>query len=125
MISKMETKILDDLVYCPDSGAFLWRKSGKLAGSKTSEGYISIKVCGKAIFAHRIAWFILNKSWPVNFIDHINGDRSNNRIENLRECTHKQNHENRNISKPRLGKKKHLNILACIGLQEIKSGLLR
>lgn len=45
-------------------------------------------------FAHRLAWLIYYGTWPKDQIDHIDGDRSNNRIANLREATHDENCEN-------------------------------
>ena len=49
--------------------------------------------------AHRLAWLFHYGEWPENHIDHINGDRSDNRICNLREATVKQNGENRKLHK--------------------------
>lgn len=59
------------------------------------KGYKHGRVLRKNFKAHRVAWVIHNGYWPVEFIDHINGDRSDNRICNLREATHSQNARNR------------------------------
>ncbi len=70
-------------------------KAGQVAGSKNGQGYIEIKVDGKSIGAHRIAWMLYYKENPPEFIDHINRDPSDNRISNLRAATKSQNGANR------------------------------
>nr|WP_175479900.1 HNH endonuclease signature motif containing protein [Paracoccus homiensis] len=44
--------------------------------------------------AHRVAWAVIHGRWPNGEIDHINGDRSDNRLANLREVTKRENHRN-------------------------------
>lgn len=70
--------------------------AGSLAGSLREDGYIGIFINGKYFFAHRIIWEMFNQEIPASMvIDHIDGIRNNNRIENLRVCTFQQNHFNR------------------------------
>lgn len=67
--------------------------------SKTSHGHLVTSAGGiDGILAHRIAWVITHNSLPVNHIDHIDGNPRNNKIENLRDVTHKINHRNRKMS---------------------------
>lgn len=66
-------------------------KVGERAGSKDANGYIRIKVDGVLLGAHRIIWAMHKGYWPSIFLDHINGIRDDNRIENLREATMAQN----------------------------------
>lgn len=89
------------LHYNPDTGAFTWIKSnsprtvsGILAGNKHYEGYIRISLNNKDYLAHRLAWLYMFGSMPKNQIDHINGNRGDNRISNLRESSRHQNQGN-------------------------------
>lgn len=84
-----------------ESGLLFWKQKpciavniGEIAGHKDSLGYVIIGFKGKLVKAHRLIWKMLKGYWPEN-IDHINGMRSDNRIENLRECTQQENCRNR------------------------------
>lgn len=56
-------------------------------GSYDKDGYLIIKIKGKQYKAHRIVFALVHGRFPDGEIDHINGVRDDNRIENLRECT--------------------------------------
>lgn len=82
------------LSYNPETGEFHWANPprGVLKGSKAGvvdrgSGYIKIGFCGRTYPAHRLAWFYMHGCWP-EVIDHVDRDRSNNRISNLRDCDH-------------------------------------
>lgn len=109
------------LDYNPDTGDLTWkhrdrwmlptepklkqwnaRFAGKVAGSAHGLGYtqICIKIYDKAykVLAHRLAWYIHTGEIPVE-IDHINGNRSDNRIVNLRPSNDAENAKNKAIAK--------------------------
>ncbi|HGN9324257.1 TPA: HNH endonuclease signature motif containing protein [Klebsiella pneumoniae] len=71
-------------------------KSGSVCGYKRKDGYIRVKVDGALVMAHRIVWKMLHGDEP-SFIDHINGDRSDNRPKNLRAVTSSDNKSNETL----------------------------
>lgn len=96
-------EINKDLSYCSKSGNFKWKrhmggrspKCGQVAGTGHISGYIQIGYKNNLYLAHRLAWLLFYKKWPEKRLDHINGNKKDNRICNLRECTHSQNLLNR------------------------------
>ena len=92
-------QIRSGLDYDQETGKLVWkmgRRSGSPAGTVTKKGYVRVKL-DKNYMAHRIIWAMFYGYWPKNMIDHIDGDRSNNRISNLREATPSQNAINSKI----------------------------
>jgi len=93
------------LRYEPDTGNFIRLTKvsnrvnvGDVAGGIQNSGYISIKVSGKYYRAHRLAWLYTHGMWPNEMLDHINGDKADNRLCNLRECSRVQNGRNQKLS---------------------------
>ena len=86
--------------YERETGKFRWKwkiggsVKGGLAGKTHDHGYNILTFLGKNYYAHRIVWFLEKGYMPKNFIDHIDGNTSNNSILNLRECTASQNSAN-------------------------------
>jgi hypothetical protein len=62
-------------------------------------GYARVSIDSKRYLAHRVAWFYIYGVWPGQFIDHINGVKSDNRISNLRLATATLNQENTRVPK--------------------------
>lgn len=96
------------LNYDQNSGRFTWKrsmrgpaKSGDEAGYKRPDGYITIKIDGQRVYAHRLAWFFVHGKWPTKFIDHINGDASDNRICNIRDVAPMVNSQNERVARKR------------------------
>lgn len=100
MITQERLKQLLD--YDPDTGEFTWKLdrsgtvlAGSVAGTVKSSGYIDIRVDGKLYKAHRLAWLYFYGYLPEYFIDHINNNRRDNKIINLRSASKLQNSHNR------------------------------
>lgn len=68
---------------------------GPVPKKPDDRGYIRIRVYGKKYRAHRLAWLYVHGHFPEKGLDHINGDTTDNRIENLREADQSQNSQNR------------------------------
>ena len=72
-------------------------KKGSIAGSLNDSGYLIILVNGHKYRAHRLAWLYCFDEFPNGIIDHIDGNRTNNRLDNLREATNTENLYNSKI----------------------------
>lgn len=68
---------------------------GKVAGSTNKKGVVLLSMDGAICFMSRAIWLWHHGDWPVNLIDHIDGNTQNNRIENLRDVTHAVNSYNK------------------------------
>lgn len=102
-------EIREFLSYDPAAGEFRWIKkpsigveAGDIAGTTSGEGYRKIKFRGRVFRAARLAWFFVHGSLPQGLVDHRNGNKSDDRIDNLREATRSQNTAN---SRPRRNSK--------------------
>lgn len=108
LLNQMYLKEL--LRYEPETGCFFWKecrrgrtKAGGIAGyykynHATNKGYWHIKINSVKYPAHRLAWLYVVGVMPEKEIDHINGDGSDNRFENLREVSRRENAKNLKLS---------------------------
>lgn len=89
------------LEYNPVTGIFLWLTPtgnstiGSVAGCIKPDGYIRIQIRGRLYYAHRLAWLVFYGDWPASIVDHIDGNRGNNSISNLRNASLTENNRNR------------------------------
>ena len=96
-----EAAILSLLAYDPETGVLTWKrkpnrriKIGSVAGRVDGCGYVNIKVDGKLHKAHRLAFLIVEGKFPAQRVDHINGDRADNRWNNIRHASPSENSQN-------------------------------
>lgn len=93
-------RLREVLHYEPDTGFFTRKSSrrtdriGTKAYTAHTNGYSRFSIDNKKHYAHRLAWLYVNGKWPCGDIDHINHDKTDNRISNLRDVPRSVNNEN-------------------------------
>ena len=87
--------------YCEKSKGLVWdtadnylQKNGVVLGTKRPAGYMSANIDKKMYLIHRLVWLYINGSFPKGFIDHIDGNKQNNSIDNLRDVTPEESNKN-------------------------------
>jgi len=100
MSAELIEELRDTFEYHP-AGYLVRKKNGKPCGqsANTSDGYADVRVNGESLRTHRIIYAIVHGRMPAGKIDHLNGDRMDNRIENLRDVSGSENMHNRKMSK--------------------------
>lgn len=106
------SEILDLLIYDRDTGRLSWKHrenetagwNGKYAGKEAftsvdAYGYRQGSIRGRRMLAHRVIMAMETGSWPEEDVDHINGDRQDNRFCNLRNVSRSENCMNSSIGK--------------------------
>lgn len=96
----LHSRLKQILSYDPSTGFFSWKESrgskskGQKAGVVNDNGYVVIRIDGRLYAGHRLAWFYEFEEWPEEQIDHIDGSRKNNSLQNLRKASNKENSRN-------------------------------
>ena len=86
-------------VYDPETGVLAYRNTGKEAGTIGGHGYRRVSVSGANTSSHRVMWLLHTGSLPFDMVDHIDGDKLNNKISNLRAVSRRDNGRNARRSK--------------------------
>lgn len=95
------SELRDLFKYNPDTGELFWNKTvnsrakkGKAIDNISPNGYIQFQYKGKKYYAHRVIYYMCYGEFPEEFIDHIDGNRANNKRDNLRQVSKLDNHKN-------------------------------
>lgn len=135
MPKEIDIAVLRELLaYDPESGSLKWKERAKehflnakrcaswnsrWAGlpalcTKSPRGYLSGEIFAAHYKAHRVAWALHYGEWPKEQIDHINHDKADNRISNLRVVSQAENSRNKPAQKN--------NKSGCIGVSWYRNG---
>lgn len=94
-------RLREVVVYDPATGVFTWvitrssrARAGDIAGAMTQHGYLTVCIDYGRYYLHRLAWLWAYGAWPSKNIDHIDGDRTNNSLSNLRDVSQMINAQN-------------------------------
>lgn len=93
-------QLRSEISYDPETGQFHWLTSGRgrrvngLAGTVNNHGQVLIMINYQRYLANRLAWFYVYGEWPKGEVDHINRNRQDNRLCNLRDISHMENMAN-------------------------------
>jgi hypothetical protein len=89
------------LDYDPETGVLRWKKprasntrAGDIITGRGAQGYLRVRLKRRLFYAHRVAFALMHGRWPHPCCDHVNGDPSDNRANNLRECNFSSNVHN-------------------------------
>lgn len=82
------------VAYDPDTGVFTSLETGRIVTYPHGSGYLRVCVARRDYLAHRLAWLLVHGKWPPKHIDHINGDKTDNRLCNIRPVEVWQNRAN-------------------------------
>lgn len=95
-----QDRLKEMLHYDEDTGIFTRktkvanRLAGTVSGANHNKGYLQITIDGENFLAHRLVWLYVYGKWPQNQIDHINRNKKDNRILNLRDVSNSTNQMN-------------------------------
>jgi len=109
-----------DYYYISNLGRCISKQTGKSIGSKNSSGYMTVQLCNNCVhehyYIHRLVFMAFGGNHPEgNVVDHISGDKLNNKLTNLRSVTQSENIKNAHVTNPNMSKR-YQNIIQMVDL---------
>ena len=102
-------------IYSEEDQGLVWntkdnfrKKNGSILGTERPDGYLSANIDKKMYLVHRLVWLMHNGKFPDGMIDHIDGDKTNNTISNLRVVSPETS--NRNMPTPKDNTSGHIGV---------------
>jgi len=96
-----QSRLKELLEYNTETGIFTRKisigsrgMSGNIVGTNHGGGYLTVQIDKKLFYLHRLAWLFVHGEFPKKFIDHIDHNKKNNKIKNLREVSKSGNGQN-------------------------------
>ncbi len=88
-----DAELIKIISYDPITGLFWRHDLQRNVGGLNKDGYIEMRIKGRHLYGHRLAWFLSYNYWPIG-VDHEDNNRANNKLLNLRETSEKGNNKN-------------------------------
>ena len=118
-------ELFDTFYYCKNTGHFVRLSTRDITGHSGHGGYIYLSFKGVQLPAHRVAFAMGYGRWPINQVDHIDGNRQNNALNNLRDITRSENNRNTDRARGLTPAQQARGGAAMVGIKVVPSGRFR
>lgn len=118
-------ELFETFYYCKNTGHFLRLSTREITGRTGHGGYKYLSYKGVQLLAHRVAFAMGHGRWPVNQVDHIDGNRQNNALYNLRDITRSENNRNTDRARGLTPAQRARGGSAMVGIKVLPSGRFR
>ena len=125
-LSTKPEELFATFYYCKNTGHFVRHSRPRdVAGREGHGGYVYLNYKGVELLAHRVAYVMGHGRWPENQVDHIDGNRRNNALYNLRDTTRSENNCNTDHARGLTPAQQERGGADMVGLTQLPSGRYR